>query len=90
MGVKIDIPTYLRAFTADKEAVEVNGSTVGEGLRHLIHQYPDMEKVVLTSEGRLHSYVGVFVNGEDIYPEDLAKPIKEDDKLTLLYLIGGG
>ncbi len=90
MGVKIVIPSYLKPFTSNMETLEVNGSTVGGCLHNLTKQFPDMEKKLFTQNGELDSYVGIFVNGEDAYPEELAKPVKDGDELHILYILGGG
>ncbi len=90
MSIKIDIPSYLQPFTNDMEVIEVNGSTVGECLNYLVKQFPSIEKMLFTKTGKLLGYVGIYVNGEDAYPEELAKPIKDGDGLHILYIIGGG
>ena len=90
MSIKIDIPSYLQPFTNNVEAVEVNGSTVGGCLNHLVKQFPDIQKMLFAENGKLLGYVGIYVNGEDTYPEELAKPVKSGDELYILYVIGGG
>ena len=90
MSVKVDIPSYLQPYTNNTEVVEVNGSTVGECINHLIKQFPTMKKMLFAKNGRLHSYVGIYINGEDAYPDELAKPLKDGDALYILYIIGGG
>ena len=90
MGIKIAIPSYLQSFANDTEVVEVNGSTVGECLEHLIKQFPDIGKMLFAQNGKLLIYVGIYINGEDIYPDELAKPVKDGDELHIIYIIGGG
>ena len=90
MGVKINIPSYLQSLTSSMEVLEVSGGSVGECLNHLVEQFPGMEKMLFDKSGKLHGYVGIYVNGEDAYPEDLAKLVKDGDELHILYLIGGG
>ena len=90
MSIKITIPSYLQSFTNDKEVVEVNGSTVGECLAHLVQQFPGIEKMLFAKSGKLLPYLGIYINGEDVYPEELAKPIKARDDFYILYIIGGG
>ena len=90
MSIKVDIPSYLQPFTDDREAVEVNGSTVSECLNHLVRQFPDVEKVLLAENGELLDDIGIYVNGEDAYPDELAKPVKDGDELYVLYIIAGG
>ena len=90
MSVKIDIPPYLQPYTNNMVVVEVSGGTVGECIGHLIAQFPGIERMLFAESGRLHAYVSIYVNGEDTYPEELAKPVKDGDELYVLYIIGGG
>lgn len=90
MAIKIDIPSYLQPYTNDIPLVSVAGQTVGECLNQLMQQYPDVEKMLLAKDGKLLDYVNIYVNNEDAYPEELAKPLQEGDTINILYLIGGG
>ena len=90
MSIKIVIPLYLQPFTNNLEAVEVDGSTVGVCFNNLTKQFSGMEKMLFDKNGKLLSYVGIYVNGEDAYPEELAKPIEDGDELHIIYIIGGG
>ena len=91
MGIiKINIPSYMRSFTNNMKVVEVNGSTVGECLNHLVKQFPGMKKQLFSKNGNLFENIIISVNGESAYPEQLAKPVKEGDELNILLIIGGG
>jgi len=91
MGIiKINIPSYMQSFTNKMEVVEVNGSTVGECLNHLVKQFPGMKKQLFSKGGNLFENIIISVNGESAYPKQLAKPVKEGDELNILLIIGGG
>ena len=90
MSVTIEIPSYLQPYTSGRETVETEGSTVGECLSRMIKQFPGMEKMLFDKNGKLHAYVGIYVNGEDAYPEELAQSVNDGDKVQILYIIGGG
>jgi len=90
MSIKIDIPSHFLPFTNDTKAVEVNGSTVAECLNHLVKQFPRVEKVLLAESGELLGDIGIYVNGEDAYPDELAKPVKDGDELYILVIIASG
>ncbi len=91
MGIiKINIPSYMRSFTNNMEAVEVNGSTVGECVSHLVKQFPGMKKQLFSKHGDLFENIIISINGESAYPEQLAKPVKGGDELKILFIIGGG
>ncbi len=91
MGIiKINIPAYMQSFTNNMEVVEVNGSTVGECLNHLVKQFPGMKKQLFSKNGNLFENIIISVNGESAYPEQLAKPVKEGDELNIVLIVGGG
>jgi len=91
MGIiKINIPSYMRSFTNNMEVVEVNGSTVGKCLNHLVKQFPGMKKQLFSKNDNLFENIIISVNGESAYPEQLAKPVKDGDELNIVLIIGGG
>ena len=86
----IRIPTPLRPYTAGQEHVAVNGTTVGEALKHLISTHPALEHH-LFNEGDLRSFVNVFVGEEDIRTlNGVETPISADTKLLIIPSIAGG
>ena len=90
MGIKINIPPYLQSFAGDRGEVEVTGNTAGECLSQLVEQFPGMGEMLFARDGRLLPYVGIYINGEDAYPDELVKPVKAGDEFYILYIIGGG
>src|SRR3954447_4875217 len=63
---KILIPTALRQFTEQSDSVDVSGGTVGEALQDLTTKYPNIKKNLFNDQGKLRSFVNVYVNDEDI------------------------
>ena len=47
MSIQVYIPLNLRRFTNNTEVMEVNGSTVGDCLNHLVKQFPGIKKMLL-------------------------------------------
>lgn len=90
MSIRINLPSYFLPYTSEQAVLEVKGATVGECLKHLVRQFPELEKMVFDKEGNLHTYVGIYVNEEDAFPQQLAKPVKDKDEIHILYLIAGG
>jgi molybdopterin converting factor small subunit len=90
MTVEITLPQYLQSLAGDKKAVEVGGGTVGECLGDLVGRYPDIKPVLFTKKGKLRSHIEIFVNKKSSYPEELAKPVVEGDKLDIVNIIAGG
>jgi len=91
MGVKVIIPTPLRAYAGKQESVEVHGATVGEALASLTMKFGDLKKHLFNDEGRLRSFVNVYVNDEDIrFLQKDQTGVKEGDTISIVPSIAGG
>lgn len=88
---KILIPTPLRQYADKKDSVEASGSTVGEVLNALATSHPDLRRHLYNDEGKLRSFVNVYLNDEDIrYLNKEATPVKDSDTLSIVPSIAGG
>src|ERR1700687_1846284 len=88
---KILIPTPLRQYAGKQDAVQLAGKTVGEVLHSLTSQYSDLRRHLYNDEGKLRSFVNVYVNDEDIrYLQKEATAIKDGDTLSIVPSIAGG
>ena len=88
---KILIPTPLRQFTGNADTVEAAGATVGELLGALIAAHPDLKKNLYNDEGKLRSFVNVYVNDEDIrYLSKEKTEVAAGDTVSIIPSIAGG
>jgi len=88
---KVLIPTPLRQYTGKQDAVSASGATVAEVLNALTAEYPDLRKQIFTGEGKVRSFVNVYLNDEDIrYLHKDATPVAEGDTISLVPSIAGG
>jgi adenylyltransferase/sulfurtransferase len=88
---RILIPTPLRQFAEKQDNVEAEGATVGEVLAALTTRFPDLKKQLYSDEGKLRSFVNVYVNDEDIrYIKKEATPVAAADTLSIVPSIAGG
>jgi adenylyltransferase/sulfurtransferase len=88
---KILIPTALRQFTGQQDAVDVTAGTVGEALSALTDKFPDVRKNLFSDQGKLRSFVNVYVNDEDIrYLEKDATKLNGGDTVSIVPSIAGG
>ncbi|MBI3280193.1 MAG: molybdopterin-synthase adenylyltransferase MoeB [Acidobacteria bacterium] len=88
---KVVIPTALRQYAEKKDSVELAGGTVGEVLTTLTSQYSDLRRHLYNDEGKLRSFVNVYVNDEDIrYLSKDATPVKDGDTIAIVPSIAGG
>jgi adenylyltransferase/sulfurtransferase len=85
------IPTPLRAFTEKKDALLLEGKTVGELLTQLTTKHGQLRKHLYADNGTLRNFVNVYVNNEDIrYLKNEETPVKESDVVSIIPSIAGG
>ena len=89
--IKILIPTPLRPFTDKLDTVEVGGATVGELLQNLTTQYGGLKQHLFAADGKLRSFVNVYVNDDDIrYLQKDQTPVKAGDTVSIIPSVAGG
>lgn len=88
---KILIPTPLRQYAGKNDSVEVTGATVGEALGSLTTQFGDLKRHLYNDEGKLRSFVNVYLNDEDIrYLKKDATAVTAGDVISIVPSIAGG
>lgn len=91
MAVKILIPTTLRLFTNGSSELELEGTTVGELITALSDEYPETKKALYDENGRLRSFINIFLNADNIkHLSGYDTPVSDGDELMLLPAIAGG
>jgi sulfur-carrier protein adenylyltransferase/sulfurtransferase len=91
MPVKVHIPTPLRPFTDKLDVVELDGANVSELLSNLTSRFGGLRQHLFTDEGRLRSFVNVYVNDEDIrYLQKDQTPVKAGDTVSIIPSVAGG
>jgi adenylyltransferase/sulfurtransferase len=90
--MNINVPTPLRGYTGGQPTVSVPGATVGEALEQLTGAYPELRQHLYTGEGKLRSFVNIYLNDDDIryLPEKDSTPTSDSDELTIIPSIAGG
>ena len=88
----IYIPTPLRTYAEGKDAVEVGAATISEALQSLTQAYPDLRKHLFTAEGKVRSFVNLYLNDEDVryLPEKENSHVSGSDTLSIIPSIAGG
>jgi len=91
MAVEVRLPTLLRPIADGSSSVEAEGATVGDVFRQLIERYPGLAENLVGDDGRLHKFVNVYRNDDDIrYLELLATPVSDGDEIAILPAVAGG
>ena len=88
---QIQIPSPLRQYSGKQASIHVPGKTVGEALAGLVAQHPDLKRHLYTEEGKLRTFVNVYVNDEDMrYLQKEATVLKDGDTISIVPSIAGG
>jgi molybdopterin synthase sulfur carrier subunit len=87
----IIIPTPLRKFTNNTARLQIGGSTVGDSVNELTHNFPDLKKHLLDEKGQIRTFVNIFVGDKDIRDLEQEKTqVKEDTVISIIPAIAGG
>ena len=88
---KVHIPTPLRQYVGKQASVDVQGTTVAEAMTALVARHPDLRRHLYTEEGKLRSFVNLYVNDEDIrYLQKEATALNDSDNISIEPSIAGG
>lgn len=90
MAVTVSIPTILRPLTNDQKRIDIAGSNVLEVIERMNQQYPGVKERLMI-DGKMHRFVNIYVNDNDIrFTDDLATCVKDGDFITILPAVAGG
>ena len=91
MANDVLIPTPLRVYADKQELVQAEGYTVGELLEDLTVKYSDLKKHLYNEDGRLRSFVNIYLNDDDIrYLDREATIVKDGDTISIVPSVAGG
>jgi len=91
MAVKVIIPTPLRPYAGKQESVDLQAASVGEALETLTKKFQELRKHLYADDGKLRSFVNVYVNDEDIrYLQREKTQLREGDTISIVPSIAGG
>ena len=91
MAIEVRIPTILRTYTGGEKAVEAKGDTLEGLIEDLDSRHAGIKGRLITDEGKLHRFVNIYVNDEDVrFLGSLETPLKDGDSVTVLPAVAGG
>ncbi len=90
MSAEIELASIFGRYTDNHLNIKVEGKTVGECLKDLFRQFPRLEGLLMTKDGKLQRSYDIYINGESAYPREMTKPVRDGDKLNIVFIIYGG
>ncbi|MBL7764392.1 MAG: MoaD/ThiS family protein [Chitinophagaceae bacterium] len=85
------IPTPLRKFTNNTAKLIINAGNVQDVVNDLSLNFPELKRHLLDENGKIRSFVNVFVGDDDI--RDLQQEntsVKEESVISIVPAIAGG
>ncbi|EAN9728278.1 MoaD/ThiS family protein [Salmonella enterica] len=90
MSVLVNVPAVLRQLTGGKKKVEVHADNIEGVIEQLEINYPGI-KTRLVNEERLHRFINIYINDEDVrFSDELKTVVKPGDEITILPAVAGG
>ena len=91
MGVVIEIPSALKQFVNDQDEVEVSGSSVEEAFGDLVSEYTELKGSLFDENGKIRSFINVYLNDDDIrYADGLKSKVQDGDTIQIVPSVAGG
>jgi len=88
---KIIIPTPLRKFTNNEPNFQSNKNNVKEAVAELTDKFPDLKYHLYDNDGKIRSFIKVFVGDDDIRDLDSeATTVAADTVISIVPAIAGG
>jgi len=84
------VPPPYRGPTLGQERIDVPGATVGECVEAVCDRFAGFRDLMFDGAGRIHKFVKLFVNGDEIARTALATPVGSADEIEILAAIAGG
>jgi len=85
------IPTPLRKFTGNSSRVTIKANKVSDVVQELTTNFPDLRKHVINSDGKIASFINVFVDNDDIRSLNHEQTeVRENSTISIIPAIAGG
>lgn len=87
----IIIPTPLRKYTNNSSRLELKAHSVQEAVNELTLNFPELRKHLLDEQGKIRSYINVFVGNDDIrnLQQELTT-LQQNSVVSIIPAIAGG
>lgn len=90
MSATIHLHRTHRQHTEGRDAVRVEGATIGACLAQLVRTYPAMQPELFDRKGGLKNTIEIYLNMESAYPDELLRPVQDGDDIHITILLAGG
>lgn len=88
----LSLPNIVKLVGSKTISMEFTGQTVEELIQQVAEKYGSkVQKFLLDETGRLDMMLKVICNKEEwIYSDQMARPLRDGDQITIMLLAAGG
>ncbi len=91
MPVTVTIPTALRQYVENQASVTLEADSVGALLRALTERHPELGRHLYSEQGKLRSFVNIYVGDEDIrFLDGEQTALQGGEQVSIIPAIAGG
>jgi molybdopterin converting factor small subunit len=87
---QVKIPPPYQGPTRGEGLVEVEGDTVRACIEAVGVRYPGFAAQIFDTEGNVHRFVTLFINGDEIERSGVDAAVAESDEVEILAAVAGG
>ncbi len=87
---EVQVPPPYQGPTGGQDRIQVEGQTVRECILAVGERFPGFAEQVFDGDGRVHKFVQLFVNGDEIPRGEVDTAVSPDDRVEILAAIAGG
>jgi molybdopterin converting factor small subunit len=90
MSIKLHLHPEMAHLAGGNYVVETAGSTIGECIEQLIARHPALRDLIFYRDGRLQTFIEIYLNRKTAYPDELNRRVQDGDDIHLIMMIAGG
>lgn len=90
MSITPHIHKTHRQYTNGLETIGTKGHTAGDCLAELCKRFPEMKNALFDRDGTLDNKIGIYLNRESTYPDELKKEVTSGDDIYITVMLAGG
>lgn len=91
MAIEVKVPRLLQRLVGGAKVIQAEGKNITQVLENLEQRYPGFKGRLITPEGKIHPFVNLYLNEEDIrFLKELNTEVSDGDVLSILPAVAGG
>jgi len=87
---QVVVPPPYRGPTRGRAELDAAGTSVRECLEDVGRRYPGFAEQIFDGQRKIHKFVSVFLNGDEIERGDSDHAVGEGDRIEILAAVAGG